>query len=142
MVDKNKTQTFADRFEQLRGGMSYQALSDGIHRKTGVRISPQALNKWTHGGNIDPDNVKAVCEFFGVNEAWLVFGTGPESKLSLDEVVNALPDPEAAKTFDFIKYQIERSATETELFANDPARLTDYLKFIDRLISNRKGKSQ
>lgn len=141
MVDKNKEDTFADRFERLRGGMSYQALSDGIARKTGVRISPQALHKWSHGGNIDQDNVKLVAEFFGVNEAWLIYGTGAESKLSLDEVVNALPPAEAEKTVDFIKYQLERAATETQLFAEDPARLTDYLKFIDRLITSRKGRT-
>lgn len=141
MVDKHKEETFADRFERLRGGMSYQALSDGIYRKTGARISAQALNKWTHGGNIDQDNVKPVCEFFAVNEAWLIYGTGPESKLSLEEIVNTLPPESAVRAFDFVKYQIERSATETELFAKEPERLGDYLKFIDRLINARKGKS-
>lgn len=120
--------------------MSYQALSDAIQRKTGVRISPQALHKWTHGGKIDPDNVKPVAEFFGVQEAWLVYGTGPESTVSLDEVVKALPDAEAEKTVDFIKYQLERAATETQLFATEPERLTVYLKFIDKLIVNRRGK--
>jgi len=50
MVDKNKTETFADRFERLRGGMSYGALSEGILRKTGVQISPQALHNGRRAG--------------------------------------------------------------------------------------------
>lgn len=140
MVDKNKTETFPDRFERLRGGMSYQALSDGIYRKTGMRISPQAMHKWSRGGGIDQDTAKLVAEFFGVHEAWLLFGTGPESILSLEHVLDALPDPAHERTVDFIKYQIERNATETELFVKEPAKLTEYLKFIDRLITARKEK--
>lgn len=140
MVDKNKTESFAARFERLRGGMSYEALSEAIKRKTGVQISAQAMHKWSRGGNIDQKNIKPVCEFFGVEESWLMYGTGQESKLSLDELVNALPEAEREKTVDFIRYQVERSATETHLFAEDPARLTEYLKFIDRLIQNRRTK--
>jgi Tfp pilus assembly protein PilV len=140
MVDKSREETFADRFERLRGGMSYEALSEAIHRKTGVQISAQALHKWSKGGKADAANLKAVADFFGVNEAWLSYGTGRDSQLSLDEVINALPPTEAEKTVDFIKYQLERAATETQLFAEDPARLTAYLKFIDRLMISRKGK--
>ena len=33
-----KTQTFAERFEQLRAGMAYQALAEAIFRKTGKKI--------------------------------------------------------------------------------------------------------
>lgn len=142
MVDKNKTDTMAERFEHLRGGMSYEALSDAIYRKTGVRISAQAMHKWSKGGNIDPKNVPAVCEFFGVNDAWFVYGSGPESKLSLEEVVNALPDPAREKTMDFIRYQIERSATETEIFAKEPERITAYLKYIDQVIRAPKEKKE
>lgn len=142
MVDRKTVEPFGDRFERLRGGMSYQALSEGIKRKTGVSITAQALNKWSHGGNVDPENLRAAAQFFGVNEAWLMYGTGPESNLSLNDVVNALPAQEAAKTLDFIKYQIERSATETALFAEDPAKLAEYLKMIDRLITDRRSKDK
>lgn len=140
MVDKPKTETFAERFEQIRGGMSFQALSDGIERKTGAKITPQALHKWSQGGAADPKNVKAVADFFGVSEAWLTFGAGPQSSISLEEIIGALPQQEREHTVDFIRYQIERSATTTELFAQDPAKLGEYLKFIDRLVTSRKGK--
>lgn len=138
MVDKSKTETFAERFDRLRGGMSYQALADGIQRKTGVQITPQALHKWSQGGAADPKNAKATAEFFGVTEAYFMFGTGAESSLSLEEVLGALPAEERERTVDFIRYQLERASTETSLFAEDPARLGTYLKFIDRLVTKRK----
>jgi hypothetical protein len=138
MVDRDKTETIAERFEKLRAGMSYQALSDAIFRKTGVRISPQAMHKWSKGGNIDPDNVKPVCEFFGVTEAWLVYGAGRESTLTIDGLVSSLPDEPYQRTLDFIRYQLTTSGSN--LFAGEPEKLGDYLKFIDRLINGRKDK--
>lgn len=137
VVDKDKTKTFAERFEQLRGGMSYEALAAGIARKTGVRISPQALHKWSKGGAADPKNIKATADFFGVNEAWLAYGTGPETAMQLEDVIDALPESKRQQSLDFIRYQLTQGANE--LFA-EPARVTEYLKFIDRLIQSRKEK--
>lgn len=132
MVDKNDS--IATRFEQLRGEMSYQDVSDAIFAKTGVRITPQAMHKWTHGGNIAPDNVALVCQYFNVNQSWLLFG-GSRIAFSLEDVVNALPAGSRNEVLNFIRYKVERDSVE--LRAEDPAKVTDYLKFIDRLAAGR-----
>jgi len=122
-----KTGTFADRFERLRGGMAYQALSDAIYRKTGIRISPQGMHKWSKGGAITPENLRVLSEFFGVREGWLLFGEGPEqAESSLNELVGALPDDSAQQVLDFIRYKIERADS---LVASE--RLSHYLAMID-----------
>lgn len=98
---------FASRFEKLRAGMSYQALSDAIKRKHGKLISPQAMHKWTHGGRIDLDNLKLVADFFGVNDTWLLFGTGPETRgASLEDAVRDLGPTDGQSVLDFFRYKI------------------------------------
>src|SRR3954469_6039917 len=79
MVEKTDVETtegFGKRFEDLRTGMSYQALADAIQRKTGIRISAQAMHKWSKGGGIEPKQVQLLAEFWGVSAAWLPRGGG------------------------------------------------------------------
>ena len=126
-----KTETFSDRFEQLRAGMSYQALSDAISRKSGIRISAQAMHKWSKGGGIEQDKLKLVAEFFGVNEAWLMYGSGP----LLQQAVGALSENDQQQVLDFIEYKIARTEA---LVAND--RSVDYMKMISRIREDMKRR--
>jgi hypothetical protein len=128
MVDR--IETVAERFEHLRGNMSYQDLSDAIFEKIGIRITPQAMHKWAHGGNIAPENVEVVCQFFNIPQGWFLFG-GSRIAFSLEDVVNALPAESRREVLNFVRYNIERHSTE--LRAKDPGKAPDYLKYIDRL---------
>lgn len=136
MVEK-QAETFAVRFERLRGGMSLQALSEAIERKAGVQISAQAMHKWTQGGNISPENAKVIAEFFGVTEPYLIYGAGPMSATSLEQAIRSLPAESGQQTLDFVKYQLDRSR---ELFTND--HFSEYMAMIDRLISDMKSKQK
>lgn len=121
-----KVETFGERFDKLRGGMSYQALSDAIYRKTQLRVSPQAMHKWSKGGGIEQDKLKLLAEFFGVTEAWLMYGESPPP--TLDEAVGALPDESRQEVLDFIRYKYSRAEG---LVASDIAG--DYHAMIDRI---------
>lgn len=115
--------TFAARFEQLRGGMSYQTLSDAVHRKSGIRISPQAMHLWSKGGEISEENLAVLAEFFGVSKAWLRYGEG-----DLEDALVQLPEESRQQVFDFIRYKIERADTQIA-----SQSLPDYLAMIDRI---------
>ena len=132
MVDIAR-ETFATRFEKLRGGMSYQALSDAIYRKTRQRVSAQAMHKWTRGGGIGPDKLKLLAEFFDVSEVWLMYGDPKVS--SLDEAVGALPDASRQEVFDFIEYKFARAEN---MIAGDSAG--EYLAMIDRIRRDMKER--
>lgn len=121
-----KVETFGERFDRLRGGMSYQALSDAIYRKTGLRVSAQGMHKWSKGGGIEQDKLKLLAEFFGVTEAWLMYGESPAP--TLDEAVGALPDESRQEVLDFIRYKFTRAEG---LLASDVAG--DYHAMIDRI---------
>jgi hypothetical protein len=121
-----KVETFGERFEKLRGGMSFQALSDAIYRKTGIRISAQGIHKWSKGGGIEQDKLKLLAEFFGVTEAWLTYGEAPAP--TLDEAVGKLPDESRQEVLDFIRYKFSRAEG---LIASDVA--SDYHVMIDRI---------
>ena len=130
-----KTEDFVQRFERLRGGMSFEALSQAIERKTGQRISAQSMHKWTKGGNIKPENLKAVCQFFGVTELYMLHGMGPMSERTLEDAIRALPAETGQQTLDFVEYQIGRAR---ELFASD--RFADYMVMINRLKEDMKRR--
>lgn len=128
-------ETFAERFEQLRAGMAYQALSEAIFRKTGRKISAQALHKWAKGGGVDPENVKATAEFFGVDEAWLMYGTGDRDAISLQQVVDALPADDRQQVLDFVEYKFAKTE---RLIASDAAG--DYMKMIAKIREDMKRR--
>jgi len=130
-----KTQTFAERFEQLRAGMAYQALAEAIFRKTGKKISAQALNKWSKGGGVGLENVTAAAEFFGVDEAWLMYGTGDPAAPSLQQVVDALPADDSQQVLDFVEYKIAKAEG---LIASDSAG--DYMKMIAKIREDMKRR--
>lgn len=134
MVEKTQN-TFADRFEQLRAGMAYQALSEAIFRKTGRKISAQALHKWGKGGGVEIENVKAAAEFFGVDEAWLMYGTGDRDAASLQRIVDALPADERQQVLDFVEYKFAKT---DGLLASDIAG--DYMKMIDKIREDMKRR--
>lgn len=132
-----KTQTFSERFERLRGGMSYQALSESILRKTGVQISAQAMHQWVTKGWLPSEaNMRAVAEFFGVREAWLRYGEGQESEAaSIEDAIEALPSDDGQQVIDFIRYKIERAES---MIASD--QFATYMALIDRLMGDRAKK--
>jgi hypothetical protein len=110
-TDAETTEGFGKRFEELRAGMSYQALSDAIQRKTGIRISAQAMHKWSKGGGIDPKQVQLLAKFWGVSAAWLAYGVGsPTAAPTLDDAVKALPEDAQLQVLDYIRYKIERAS--------------------------------
>jgi len=131
-----KVETFASRFERLRGDRSYQALSHAIFAKTEIRITPQAMHKWvaTDGG-ITPENLKIVAGFFGVTRGWLLFGEGPgpDQKPDLTELLRALPENHPQQIIDFIEYKFERAEN---LIASD--RLSDYMKMLESIRTDLK----
>ena len=135
-----KTERFADRFEKLRGDTSYQALSDALYIRANVRISPQAMHKWSKGGAITPENLRIVAEFFGVREAWLLMGESSEQDdASLKKLVDALPGDNGQQVLDFIRYKIERS--DPAIIANET--MSHYLSLIDgiqRDLTERRKK--
>lgn len=132
--------SFAERFERLRNGVSYEKLSDAIAAKTGVRISPQGMNKWvTRSGGITMENAKAVAEYFSVSPSWLLFGEGkPSTSITLEDVISQLPDDNPQQTIDFIEYKLQRSE---HLIASD--KIARYMDMIDRfrkdIEQRRKG---
>lgn len=113
-----KIETFAERFERLRGNTSYEALATGIELKTKVRISPQALHKWVKGGGVAVENIRAVANYFGVSPGWLLFGegAGPDATEHLESALQDLPQESQQQVLDFITYKIERAEG---LLAND-----------------------
>lgn len=129
---------FAQRFEALRGGMSYQALSEAIERKTGKRISAQGMHKWSAGGKIAPKNAEVIAHFFGVSAIWLLYGIGPKSSGTIDEAIQELPDEAQQQVLDFIEYKFVKS---DGLIGGE--KLTHYMKMIEgfrRDMEQRKGK--
>lgn len=135
-----KTETFADRFIQLKGPRSYEALADEIEHATGVRISPQAMHKWgAQNGGITLENARVVAAFFRVSPAWLLFGEGPQDRREhLETVLQELSDESRQQVFDFISYKFEKA---DGLFASD--KLGDYLGMIRRIkddIKRRRGE--
>ena len=130
--------TFADRFEKLRDGMSFQALSDAIHRKSGTRISPQGMHKWAKGGGIDPTSLRLVASFFGVNEAWLMFGEGDQARgASLEDAINDLGPESGQAVLDFFRYKID---TAESLVASD--KLAHYVAMIERISADMEKKKK
>jgi len=108
MVEKAKG--FAKRFEELRAGMSFQALSDAVYRKTGIRVSPQGMHKWAKGGGADPDKIELMAKYWGVSAAWLAYGVGDPNKTpTLSDAVDALPDDSRREVLDYIQYKITRA---------------------------------
>lgn len=133
-----KTDSFATRFEILRDGMSYQALSDALYRKHGKRISPQAMHKWTKGGGIDPASLRLVAEFFGVNEAWLMFGVGNEARgASLENGITDLGHADGQAVLDFFRYKIERA---DGLMASE--KVAHYVSMIERIQADMDAKKK
>ena len=135
VVEKKKVETFADRFERLRAGMSYQALSEAIHRKTSVQITAQAMHQWVAKGWLPSEtNMRAIAEFFGVREAWLRYGEGQETeRASLEDAIAELPDGQ--QVIDFIEYKIGRAEG---MIASD--KFASYMAMIDRLKKDRAKK--
>lgn len=131
--------SFAARFEALRGARSYQELSDAIADAHDIRISPQAMHKWVHGGGITPENAKVVALFFGVTPGWLLFGEGAESVPSVEDAVLELPGDQPQQTIDFLEYQLRRSAP---MIAGE--KMAKYMAMIDGirkdLEKKRKGE--
>lgn len=105
----NDTAGFAKRFSELRGGMSLQALSEAIERKTGKRVTAQAMHKWEQGGGITDDSLKLVADFYGVTLAWLRYGIGPTSPFHLEDALRPLSADSRQQVFDFIQYKIEKA---------------------------------
>jgi hypothetical protein len=129
--------SFAERFDKLRATRSLQALSDAVYEKTGVRISPQAMQKWRRGGGIKPKHAATIADFFGVTPVYLLFGTGPVAARPLEEGVRSLPAESGQQALDFLQYQFQRSK---ELFTQDI--FAEYMTMIDRLKADmRRRKS-
>lgn len=122
--------TFGERFNSLRGKMSYQALSDAIFTRFGVRITAQAMFLWVKkNGKITEENIKVIADFFNVREAWLRYGDGDKGcECELQGVIGALPQESQQQVFDFIQYKFERGG---QLFAKQT--LGDYLAMIDKI---------
>lgn len=120
--------TFAERFEKLRGALSYGRLSELIEERTGHRISGQAMHKWVKAdGGITLENARVIAEFFGVTPAWLLFGEGPGPQHpDLADIIRGLPDDNPQQVLDFISYKIERAEG---VIATD--KMADYMKMIE-----------
>jgi transcriptional regulator with XRE-family HTH domain len=125
------TGTFAERFEKLRNGMSYQALSEAVEAKTGVRISGQAMHKWvSQDGGITLENAQAIAAYFNVKPGWLLFGEGEEAaqQPGLEQAIGELPDDTPQRVLDFIQYNFDRAEG---LLASD--KLAHYTAMIDKI---------
>lgn len=132
-----KPSTFSDRFNLLRGGMAYEPLSQALERKTGHKISAQALFKYAHGhAKPSPKTLDALARFFGVRAAWLLLGEEPQSATeSLEDVLHLLPSESGQQVMDFIKYKFERA---DGLIAAE--KMADYFAMIDRIKSDMEDK--
>ena len=126
---------FSKRFIDLRGGMSLQALSEAIERKTGERISAQAMHKWEQGGGITDHWLNLIADFFGVSVVWLRYGLGPQSTMSLDVAVKALPRDSQQQVLDFITYKIDKAEG---LIASD--LVADYHRMIENIRRDMEKK--
>ena len=123
---------FGERFERLRGKMSYQDLSNAIFLKTGVRITAQAMNKWVkQGGGITPDNARIISQFFNVKPGWLIFGEGAGPGEHIDDLIRDLPETDNYQTLDFIEYKVERA---TQFMTAE--KLARYMNMIDKIRSD------
>lgn len=124
------TLTFASRFQQLKGRASFQALSDAVYRATGIRITAQAMHKWTEGGNINRANARVLADFFGVTEAWLLYGVGREHEVLLEDALRDLERGAARQVLDYIRYHLERHSRQ--LTAD---KMQTYIGLLERLQS-------
>lgn len=138
-----KIDTFAARFEKLKGPLSYQELSDAIFKKMAVRISPQAMHKWVkEDGGISIDNAKIVAAYFGKRPGWLLFGEGEEQAAgpNVNNLIVDLPEDSGQMTLDLLEFQLERGKG---LIASD--QVAGYFKMIDSLkkdLEKRKNKGR
>lgn len=139
MVENDNTEdTFAARFDALRGDRSYQDISDGIEKRFGVRITPQAMNKWVKGGGIKPDNARVLADFFDVTPGWLLFGESPAKRqLDVKDAVLELPGDQSQQTIDFIEYQLHRAAP---MIARD--KMAKYMTMIDGIRKDLSKKQR
>lgn len=77
---------FAERLAWLKAGESYRERARKM-QDAGLKVTPQALRKWTHGGGISPENVKAVARYFDVSPGNLYIGETDESSVEQDDGV-------------------------------------------------------
>lgn len=125
--------SFAQRFKQLRGRASYQGLSDAIFEKTGIRITPQAMHKWNEGGQINRTNARILADFFGTNEAWLLYGVGPERSVIIEDLIRELDPASARQVLDYIRYHLERHSKQ--LTADKMQTYLDLIRRIDATVT-------
>lgn len=71
--------TFAERLTALKGDESFHELARKMQR-SGLKVTAQALHKWTHGGGISPDNLRDVARYFRVSPAHMAFGEVGEAQ--------------------------------------------------------------
>lgn len=73
--------TIAKRIKEIRGTMTQKEFA------TRLGITPQAvINYEVHNRRPKGSVIQALCNVFGVNEAWLVDGEGPKHKEDLRRV--------------------------------------------------------
>lgn len=133
--------SFAARFEQLRGETSYQKLSDAVAAQTGVRISAQAMHKWVQqDGGITLENAKVIAEYFKVSPGWLLFGEGEGRPPTIDSAIRELPAANKQQSIDYLEYQLKSAAPF--MAAEKLAHYMTMIEGFKRDIARRRRENQ
>lgn len=132
MSRKRHYKGFAERFEHLRAGRSYGELSDQIYEATGIRITPQALHRWSRGASPTEQNAAAVAKFFGVSTQWLLHGITPRHDTPIDQIVSAPPDTERREVLEMLRFCVWRAS---QRHAAEEPSLAAYRVVLDEILA-------
>jgi hypothetical protein len=133
------TSSMAHRICEIIGRDSVRMVADKLALQ-GVTVSPQAVQKWKHGGNITDENIAALAAAYHSTPEYIKFGTGPVRQLSERQKAAAelVDDPAIGEMvqegLDFIRYKIEHSP----LTSKDPKAMAKYFNMLDILTGRKK----
>lgn len=127
----------ADRIREITRGDSLRDIAVKVQAHGGS-ASHTAVGKWLSGGNIDEQNLVALCAAYGASPAYVRYGVGPrdalnEKQQAAAELVDDEPPEWVQAGFDFMRYQIARSPL------SDPEAMRRYMKLLDTLSDAKKG---
>lgn len=128
--------SMAERIAEVTRGDSLRDVAAKVQMHGGS-ASHTAVQKWLNGGNIDEQNLVALCAAYNVSPAYVRYGVGPrdalnEKQQAAAELVDDDPPEWVQKGFDFMRYSIARSPLD------DPEAMAHYMKLLDTLIGAKK----
>ena len=126
--------TFGSRVAQALAERGLQKVDLARH----CGMSPSAVTQWISGETkaYDAERVAKAAEFLRIRYEWLLLGEEPMAVSDAHDAAGALfetlPPEVAQSSDDFLEVQLRRS------LADDPDKLSSYLRMIDRIRNAKK----